>query len=91
MIDRLGHVLLAFGRAIDILLCVVWLGPLYLVGLASRPSGRQMISSYVGEAAYNGHRWGRRAAAVIDWTFEKLGDGPNHCHRAFVNYQFFDD
>lgn len=74
-----------------ILLCTVWQGALYPFGLASRPSGRRMTSSFVGEAAFNGHRWGRIAAAIIDRVFLLLGDKPEHCHRAFINYGSQDD
>ena len=50
-----------------------------------------MISSYLGEAQFNGHRWAIRAAAVIDWCACRLGDRPDHCLRAFHYYQFLDD
>lgn len=78
---------IAFLIAVDILACTIWLAPLYVFGLADRPSGRQMISSYVGKAAFNGHRWARRLAAVINWAFELMGDGPDHCHRAYLHYR----
>lgn len=74
-----------------ILLCTVWQGALYPFGLASKPSGRRMTSSFVGEAAFNGHRWGRITAAIIDRMFLLLGDKPEHCHRAFINYGSLDD
>lgn len=91
MIQRIAHCTLALARAFDILACALWLSPLYLVGLADRPTGREMISSYVGEAAANGHRWAIRASAAIDWAAEFFGDGPNHCQRSFLQYQFLDD
>lgn len=88
---RWRHSARALLRAIDILACAIWLGALYPFGLASRPSGREMISSYVGEAAFNGHRWGRIAAAAIDRLFEWLGEGPGHCQRVFIKYRYLDD
>lgn len=91
MIRRIGHSLFALLKAMDIMACAIWLAVLYPVGLSARPSGREMISSYIGEAAINGHRWAARAQTCIDWGAVKLGDKPDHCYRAFRNYQFFDD
>lgn len=91
MIRRVGHCILPLLRSIDILGCTLWLSCLYPFGLASRPTGREMISSYIGEAKHNGHRWARRAAAIIDWCAERLGDRSDHCLRAFRHYQFLDD
>lgn len=91
MIRRMGEYILPLLRAVDILCCALWLSALYPFGLASRPSGRELISSYIGEAQHNGHRWAQRAAAVIDWMAERLGDRPDHCLRAFRHYQFLDD
>lgn len=90
MIARLGTSIMALLKALDILACTIWLAPLYVFGLADRPSGRQMISSYVGLAASNGHRWAKRAAAVIDWAFELMGDKPDHCRRAYLHYRGLD-
>lgn len=84
MTARLGHSVLALLIALDVLLCALWLAPLYLVGLASRPTGRQLISGYVGKARLNGHRWARLAGAAIDWLFARLGDGPDHCTRVYL-------
>lgn len=86
MIYRIAYVLRASFRLLDIIACFLWLAPLYIVGLADRPTGRQTISGYVGKAAFNGHRWGKRAAAVIDWLAIQVGDGPDHCHRAYLFY-----
>lgn len=94
MISRLGHVLRAMLVLGDIALCLAWLAPLYLIGgerWASRPTGRQMISAYVGRAALNGMSWARRAAAVIDWIFERLGDRPDHCLRMATKFAGFAD
>lgn len=91
MIRRAGHCILPLLRSLDILACTIWLSCLYPFRLAARPSGREMISSYVGEAQFNGHRWAKRAAAVIDWCAMRLGDKPDHCLRAFHHYQFLDD
>ena len=40
MIARLGTAALALLIAIDVMLCTIWLAPLYVVGLADKPSGR---------------------------------------------------
>lgn len=87
---RAKAALLALARARDIDWCTNWLAPLHLVGLADRPSGRQMISSYVGKAAANGHRWARIAAFLIDMGAVALGDTPEHCERAWRHYQGLD-
>jgi hypothetical protein len=91
VVERLWASCWALLKALDILACTVWLAPLYVVGLADRPSGRQMISSYVGRAAHNGHRWGLRAAGTIDFLARLLGDGPDHCRRAYLSYRGLDD
>lgn len=91
MIRRIGHCILALLRAVDILACTLWLSCLHPFRLAARPTGRQMISSYIGEAAFNGRRWAKRAAAIIDRIAMLLGDRPDHCLRAFRHYQFLDD
>ena len=88
---RLWHSAFACLVSIDILLCTTWQGVLYPFGLASKPSGRRMVSSFVGEAAHNGHRWGIILAAILDRVFLWLGDQPRHCWRAFINYQNLDD
>lgn len=90
MKSRAAASFLALLRALDILACTLWLAPLYLLGLADKPSGRQMISSYIGKAAANGHRWAIRAAMVIDWCAVRLGDRPAHCWRAYQHYRGLD-
>ncbi|TCM17197.1 hypothetical protein EDF56_106313 [Novosphingobium sp. PhB165] len=87
MIRRLRQSLGALLRAFDILLCAVWLSALYPLGLADRPYGRETISAYVGLAQHNGMAWGIRAAAVVDWLAQRVGEGPGHCHRAYEFYQ----
>jgi hypothetical protein len=91
MIRRLRESTWALLIALDILACTIWLAPLYVLGLASKPSGRRLISSYVGHAASNGHRWAKRAAAVIDWLAKDLGAGPDHCYRSWKKYEGRDD
>lgn len=86
---RLGHVCHAFLILIDIALCYVWLAVLYLIGgtrLAARPTGRQMISVYVGRASINGRRWARIAAKVIDAVM-----GKSHCLLMANKYAGFAD
>jgi len=80
----------ALITALDILACTIWLAPLYVVGLADRPSGRQMISSYIGKAEANGRYWGIAAADVIDALAECFGDRPGHCARAYRHYRGLD-
>lgn len=91
VITRARDCILPLLRALDILACTIWLSCLYPLGLADKPTGREMISSYVGEAAYNGMTWAKCASAVIDRLAILLGDKPQHCYRAFVHYQFLDD
>lgn len=91
LIERLKHSGFAILISLDILLCTIWQAVLYPLGLASKPSGRRMISSFVGEAAHNRHRWGIALAAILDRVFLWMGDRPDHCGRAFINYQNMDD
>ena len=65
--------------ALDVLVCTLWLAPLHLFGLADQPTGRQMISGYVGKAAFNGHRWARLPERLIDALF-----GEGHCLRSYL-------
>jgi hypothetical protein len=48
------------------------------------PSPCETISSKCGRMAAQAHRWARIAAAVIDWSAERLGSPPGHCARAIV-------
>lgn len=84
MIRRIGHCILPLLTALDLLLCTIWLSLLYPFGLADRPTGRQLVSGYVGKAAFHGQPWGIRMARWIDWAAARLGDGPNHCLRAYA-------
>lgn len=90
MIGRTKVAFWALLRALDILACTLWLAPLYVVNLADRPSGRQMISSYIGKAAVSGRRWAMIASSVIDRAAMLLGDKPDHCLRAFLHYRGLD-
>lgn len=83
MIARLGIAALALLVAIDILLCTVWKAPLYVVGLAEKPTGRQLISQFVGKAAINGHRWARIVEAIINTLIFWERD---HCRATFRKY-----
>lgn len=85
-IRRLGHVIQALLIVVDIVVCWAWIAPLYLFDLADRPTGRQMISCYVGRAAINGHRWARIAAKVIDAVM-----GKSHCLLMANRYAGFAD
>jgi hypothetical protein len=84
MLRRLGHVVLALARMLDVVACTLWLCPLYLIGLASRPTGTAMISSYVGAAELGGMPWAIRAARIIDYIAKCLGDKPRHCYRSYL-------
>ncbi len=81
---RLRHSAMGLLIALDVLLCALWLALLHPFNLASRPTGRQLVSGYVGKARLNGHRWARLAGAAIDWLFALLGDGPDHCRRVYL-------
>lgn len=70
----------------DIVACYLWLSPLHLLGLADCPTGRQLISAYVGKGAYNGRPWAIRFARIIDWLAYKVGEGEQHCKRAYEFY-----
>lgn len=91
MASKLIESLLAILISIDILLCTVWQATLYPFGLASKPSGRRMISSFVGEASANQHRWGRILELIIDLIFCSLEEQPAHCRRAYEKYKHIDD
>jgi hypothetical protein len=86
MIRRLGQCVMPMLIALDLLACTTWLTLLYPMGLADRPTGRELISGYVGRAALNGHPWGKRMARLIDQVALWLGDEPDHCARI---YQFY--
>lgn len=81
---------LALLKALDILGCTIWLSPLYIVGLADRPTGRRMISSYVGMAAANKHFWAIALEGIIDAGAQLFGDRPAHCARAYRHYRGLD-
>lgn len=83
-LTRCTHCILPMARALDILACTAYLSVLYPFGPADRPTGRQLISGYVGKAAFNGVPWGIWWARWIDWAAMKVGDGPDHCYRAYV-------
>ncbi|ODU71347.1 MAG: hypothetical protein ABT11_04050 [Novosphingobium sp. SCN 66-18] len=88
---RLKIGLAALATAADIFFCTLLVLPFYWLGLAPPPSGRQLISSLVGQCAAAGQWWAILAARVIDRVATALGDAPNHCERAFRKYQFLDD
>lgn len=76
---------------LDVIGCFLWIAPLHLVNLASRPTGRQMISAYIGRAALNGHRWARIAAWPIDRLFRLLDGRGEHCLRMAEKFKGFAD
>lgn len=88
---RCGQCVLPMLMSADIFLCSVWLSLLYPWKLARRPTGREMVSTYVGEALHNGMPWAARAAAVIDYVALRLGGGPQHCLRNYLRYAQHDD
>ena len=90
-IQRILESLLAILIAMNILVCTIWQSVLYPFGLASRPSGRRMISSFVGEAQFNKRRWGMVLGPVIDRLFLAIGTGPNHCVNSYLRYGHLDD
>lgn len=91
MLARLVESLWALAKAIDILVCTLWLAPLYVLNLSDKPTGRQLISSYVGRAAFNNKKWGLVAAKVIDYIAKLFGDDIDHCYRAYIKYKGLDE
>lgn len=91
MRERLQESLLAILISIDILFCTIWQASLYPFNLASKPSGRRLISSFVGEAAYNRQKWGLLLEPIINFVFDRLEKEPEHCYRAFRKYEHIDD
>lgn len=91
MLTRVGHCVLPCLMALDIFLTALWLSLLYPFGLARRPTGREMLSTYIGEALYNGMPWAVRMARVVDWAAMKLGDGPDHCLKSYDMYNLMDE
>lgn len=89
--DRLKIGLAALATAADIFFCTLLVLPFYWFGLAPPPTGRQLISSLVGQCAAAGQWWAIQAARVIDRAAITLGDDPGHCERAFRKYEFLDD
>lgn len=83
MINRIFDVFKAFLILIDEIACFIWLAPLYIVGLADKCTGRQLISSYVGRAAINCMPWALRAEKVINFLIFWQSD---HCRRAARHY-----
>lgn len=81
---RIVEGLFAIALCIDIVLCTLWLTPLYIFGLSDRPTGRQLISSYVGQAAINGHRWSIIPERIINTLFFWE---PNHCRSCARRYK----
>ena len=63
--------------ALNVLIAVDQLGNVLLGG--NNPD--ETISSAVGRKAIKGARWAMATERVIDWIFERLGDGPGHCRR----------
>lgn len=90
-LTRCSHCILPILRALDVLICQIWLSLLYPFGLADRPTGYHLVSSYVGKAAANGTRWGARAAAVVDSLFILFGEPPGHCQRAYALWRRLED
>lgn len=90
ILKRINESSIALLKAEDILACTLWLAPLYILGLSDKPTGRQMISSYVGKAAHNNHKWAILLARLIDSVARFLGDKPDHCYRAWKHYKGLD-
>ena len=68
---------------LDVIACTLWLSPLYLLGLADKPTGRELISSYVGRCAISGAAWALIAEQIIDalfWWDEA------HCRATYLKY-----
>lgn len=83
MFKRLKDILFAWAIVLDIIACTLWLSPLYLIKLADRPTGRQIISAYVGAAAINGMKWALIAEKIINALFFWDKD---HCRQTYYKY-----
>ena len=73
----LRQLLVAVDQLVYILIAV----PIYVVAGGATPSADETISSRVGRAAIEGHRWGLVLEAIIDRLFILLGARPDHCRR----------
>jgi|SRR6478609_4423493 len=91
-LQRQLFILKAFLRIVDLVACFLWLAPLYAISprFADRPNGRQLISWYVGKAAYNNAPWALRVEKIIDWLAVKVGDQPLHCRHSYDFYKPID-
>ena len=72
--------------SLDQLAHVVWGGPKFILHGGPVPSADETISSKVGRMAVRGRRWALIVERVIDWTFERLGEAPGHCHRSIETF-----
>lgn len=84
---RLGHIVMALLRSLDIAICAVCISALYLINLADRPTGNETISAYVGGGLLNQRGWAVWPGRVIDFLARMCGDGPDHCARAARYYR----
>lgn len=85
MRQRFKDWFIAVLRSVNILACTLIFGSLYIFDKADKPSGRMMISCYVGRALTNGHGWAVPVAGFIDTLF-----GKDHCVRAYRHYRGLD-
>lgn len=81
---RIADVAFAWAIMLDVIGCTIWLSPLYLLGLADKPTGRELISSYVGRCAISGAPWALIAERIIDALFWWQ---VSHCRATFRKYQ----
>jgi hypothetical protein len=88
---RLNTSIWALLKATDTFVLALIQLVLYPLNLCDAPTGRRMISSYVGRAAFNGRRWAQIVGALIDRGATLLGDAPDHCYRMFRFYEGLDD
>lgn len=84
VLQRLAHIMLAWLILLDVIACTAWLSPLYLIGLADRPTGRDLISAYVGRCAISGAPWALIAEDVINALFWWDDD---HCRATYLKYR----
>lgn len=82
MLRRLLEIWIAFLVLLDAIVCYFCIAPLYLFNVASKPTGTQLISSYIGEAYLNNMRWSIIPNLLINTLFLNK----NHCVESYKKY-----
>jgi len=61
-----------------------------VAGFADKPSGRQMISTYVGGALVANRKWAYYAAAIIDYFAYLITGKRDHCLLSYERFGQYD-